>query len=308
MGSESQVSIIIPFLNAEKFIEEAIGSVFAQTYKSWQLLLVDDGSTDASTQIAQRTAERHPDKVCYLDHDGHQNRGVCGSRNLGVGKATGKYVALLDADDVWLSQKLEQQVAILASQPEAGVVFGASQYWRSWTGKSEDLTRDYVPELGVQPDTLFMPPSLLTQMYPLGEASAPCPSDILLQREAIERVGGFEEDFQGVYQLYEDQAFLVKLYLSVPVFVAAECWDKYRIHPDSCMSIVARRGRNNDARLFFLNWLEEYLSGQGVQDAKVWSAIDTLRSRRHPGWQRHPHLSGLLARARQFLTQIKSST
>jgi glycosyltransferase involved in cell wall biosynthesis len=82
MSSTPRVSIIIPFLNEEKFIQKAIDSVLAQTYDRRELLLVDDGSTDASTEIALRNAERHPGKVRYLEHEGYQNRDACTSRNL----------------------------------------------------------------------------------------------------------------------------------------------------------------------------------------------------------------------------------
>src|SRR5215212_3295723 len=148
MSSNPLVSIIIPFLNAGKFIQEAIDSVFAQTYDNWELLLVDDGSTDASREIALLLATQHPVKVRYVEHNDHENRGACASRNLGVRNAQGEYIALLDADDVWLPHKLERQLAILDSYPEAAMVYGATQYWHSWTGNPEDIQRDYVPNLG----------------------------------------------------------------------------------------------------------------------------------------------------------------
>ena len=107
MKNKPLVSCITIFFNAEKFFEEAIESVFVQTYKNWELLLVDDGSTDGSTTIARNYAEHYPEKVCYLEHEGHQNRGMSASRNLGIRHAKGDYVALLDADDIWLPQKLE---------------------------------------------------------------------------------------------------------------------------------------------------------------------------------------------------------
>lgn len=300
MSSKLPVSTIIPFLNAEKFIQEAIESVFTQTYDHWELLLVDDGSTDGSTAIAQHYAEQYPEKVCYLEHEGHQNRGACASRNLGIRKAKGEYIALLDADDVWLPHKLEQQVAILDSHPEAGMVYGMSQYWHSWTGKPEDSQRDYVPELGIQPSTLFMPPTLLTRCYPLGEAAAPCPSNLLLRREMVERIGGFEEDFRGIYQLYEDQAFLAKVYLKESVFVASECWLKYRLHPDSCDSVVTKAGQYHSVRLTFLNWLAKYLFEQKVTNTEVWQALNKAL------WlYRHPLLARLLKRAQHLVRQIK---
>jgi len=129
VASNKLVSVIVPFFNAGKFLEETIASVFAQTYQHWQLLLIDDGSNDASTDIAKRYAQEYPEKVHYFDHAEHQNRGVCFSRNLGVKRASGEYVTLLDADDVWLPRKLERQLAISRSHPAAGLIFGVSQYW-----------------------------------------------------------------------------------------------------------------------------------------------------------------------------------
>jgi cellulose synthase/poly-beta-1,6-N-acetylglucosamine synthase-like glycosyltransferase len=119
-----KVSVIIPFLNAEKFIREAIESVFAQTYENWELLLIDDGSNDESTVIARSYAAEYPDKVRYLEHRGHQNLGKSTSRNLGIHNAGGDYLAFLDADDIFLPQKLERQVALLESRPWAGMVYG----------------------------------------------------------------------------------------------------------------------------------------------------------------------------------------
>src|SRR5262249_52989515 len=107
------------FLDEDKFIRDAIESVFAQSYVSWELFLIDDGSADGSTVIARRFAEQHSDKVRYLEHEGHRNLGMSASRNLGLRHAEGSYVSFLDADDVWLPSKLEEQVAIMNSQPRA---------------------------------------------------------------------------------------------------------------------------------------------------------------------------------------------
>jgi len=273
MSNEPLVSSIITFLNAEKFIREAIESVLAQTHDNVELLLVDDGSTDDSTQIALEYAERVSEKVRYLEHAGHENRGAAASRNVGLREARGEYIALLDADDVWLPNKLEEQVAILGSHPEAGMVYGLSQYWHSWTMSPEDAHRDNVPKLGVQTDTLFEPPALSTLLYPLGRGTAPCPSDLLLRREAVERVGGFEEAFRGMYQLYDDQTFLAKVYLNEPVYVANRCWDRYRQHPDQCVAVVHEAGQYHTVRSAFLQWLAEYFYAQGVGDTELWKLL-----------------------------------
>ena len=271
MSSRPQVSVITIFLNAQNFIEEAIQSVFAQTYTSWELLLVDDGSTDKSTEIARRFAEQHPEKVRYFEHDGHKNHGMSASRNLGIRNAVGEYIAFLDADDVWLPEKLERQVPILELEPHVAMVYGPTQYWYSWTGLPEDIERDCVPDLGVQRETLFEPPALLTILYPLGEASAPCLCSLLVRSNVIKKIGGFEESFKGYY---EDQAFLTKLYLKETVFVSDGCWDRYRIHPDSCSAVVNQTGQYNSLRKHFLEWLKEYLRMEGVRDPKIWKALN----------------------------------
>src|SRR5262245_49211304 len=100
MSNTALVSAIIIFRNEEKFLSEAIESVFRQTYPKWELLLVDDGSTDASTGIALRYSQQYSDRVQYLEHEAHSNRGMSASRNLGIQHAKGDYIAFLDGDDV----------------------------------------------------------------------------------------------------------------------------------------------------------------------------------------------------------------
>lgn len=301
MSDRPLVSIITIFLNAEKFIEEATASVLAQTYERWELLLVDDGSFDGSTGIALRYAEQYGDRVRYLEHDGHQNRGMSASRNLGIREAKGQYIAFLDADDVYLPQKLERQVAILDAQPTAAMVYGASEHWHSWTGRTQDLGRDRRRELGVPPDTLIQPPTLPI-LFLRGKAEPPGTCSVLVRREAIERVGGFVDHFRG---MYEDQAFFYKLCLRAPVFVESGRWDRYRQHPDSACAISRSvgeyaPGRPNPALQVFLDWLEAYLTEQGVADRGVWKA---LRAALWP--YRHPILYRLLAPAR-FMVSVKS--
>lgn len=273
--SELLVSSVIIFLNEERFIREAIDSVFAQTYQNWELLLVDDGSTDESTRIALRYAEHYPDRVRYLEHPGHENRGMSAARNLGVRHARGEYVTFLDADDVWLPRKLEKQVEILVSWPEAAMLYGRTQFWHSWTGKPEDLHRDHMTELGVEPDTLVKPPALLT-LFLQDESTVASICSTLIRREVFEEVGGFEESFRD---MYEDMVFYVKVFLKSPVFVAGGCWDRYRQHPDKSSTVALESGRlyhpwrPNPAREVFLNWTAEYLSAQGAEGTGVWKAL-----------------------------------
>ncbi len=272
------VTVIMIFFNAEKFMQEAIESVFAQSYANWELLLVDDGSSDESTQLARRYAQEHPEHVRYLEHPGHHNHGMSATRNLGVRNARGTYVAFIDADDFWFPHKLERQVAILESEPRAEMVYGATQYWYGWTNQPEDHAKDYIPELGVEYQTVAEPPSLIPLLHPFGTGTAPCPSDLMIRRKTIEQLGGFEEHFQGKFQFFEDQAFLAKMYLNHPVFVSNECWDKHRYHPESCHSVVTSSGESDSVRLYFLNWVQQYLAGQGVKEGPVWNTVQQALS------------------------------
>src|SRR5262245_61406233 len=104
--ADPRVSIVTPFLNAQRFIAEAIERVLAQTYDEWELWLVDDGSTDTSSDIARDYARRHADRIRYVDHPGHEHRGISASRLLGLRHSRGEYLAQLDADDVYLPDKL----------------------------------------------------------------------------------------------------------------------------------------------------------------------------------------------------------
>jgi glycosyltransferase involved in cell wall biosynthesis len=286
MNRDALVSIVVPFLNPGGFLEEAIQSVFAQSYHSWELLLVDDGSSDISSQTAGDYAGGYPEKVRYFEHAGHKNRGQSASRNLGIRHARGEYVAFLDADDVWLPHKLAEQVTILNARSDAGMVYGASQYWSSWTGNPEDRQRDYLAKLGVTADTLIRPVALLTLSLE-ATAPTPCPSNILLRRKIVEAVGGFEEAFRRKYltfEMYEDQAFLAKIYVKTSVFVASGCWDRYRQHPYSCVSVMTRAGEKYSAGLFYLKWLSSYLHDHGIKDAELWHALRKKRSHYRKQW------------------------
>jgi glycosyltransferase involved in cell wall biosynthesis len=294
MAFEPLVSVVVSFFNAEKYIEEAIESVYDQTFTDYELILVDDGSTDASSKIAQCHAQFNADRVRYLSHRGHQNRGLAASRNLGVQRARGQYVALLDSDDVWLPHKLAEQISLIEASSEAAMLYGRPQYWRSWAPDQQGTELDWLPDLGVAADRLYWPPELLWSRL-AGRAGSPCPSDLLLKRDAIVQVGGFEEKFAGIRSVYEDQAFVTKMSLHKPIYVSSRCWDRYRLHPESIVAKVIATGQFPAARSFYLEWLWNYLSQQGFDDPGI------LRRIRRSRWAcRHPLLARMTRPARQW--------
>jgi glycosyltransferase involved in cell wall biosynthesis len=287
MTQKPLVSNIVIFLNASPFFEETIASIFAQTYENWELLLVDDGSTDGSTEIALKYAQKYPEKVRYLEHESHQNRGMSATRNLGIRHAQGEYIAFLDADDLWLPNTLADQVMILEAHPDAAMVYGPIEWWYSWSGKPQDLNADFVENPGVPTDTLIQPPILFILLLQRTIAI----SGMLIRRKIIEQVNGFEDQFKT---LYEDQAFCVKVCLQFPVFAASHCWYKYRRHPNSC-TIATKAKQEFAMRLAFLKWLEKYLLETGMKDSLSWQTL-----KRELFLYKYPFLLQLL-RLRHFM-------
>jgi glycosyltransferase involved in cell wall biosynthesis len=265
MYEQPLVSVILIFLNAEKYIREAIDSVLVQTYECWELLLIDDGSIDKSTEIARSYVAQYPEKINYLEHPNHQNRGMSASRNLGIDYAKGDYIAFLDSDDYWLPNRLEVHVGILDSHPEVGLLYGSAKYWYGWTGRPEDRERDFVPQFRVRMNTRFDPPTLLPLLLD-GKAEVPCTCSILVRKEVMQKVGGFEESFRG---MYEDQAFYAKISLSAPVLATGDSLAWYRQHPTSHSAIMIRSGALFSTQYTFLKWLEKYCSDRGIHDEAV---------------------------------------
>lgn len=110
MNTQPLVSIITPVYNSSSFLEETIRSVISQTYTNWEHILVDDGSTDNSVEIIKNLASTEPRiKLLQL----HSNQGSGPARNLAIKEAKGKYIAFLDSDDIWHTEKLEKHVAFM---------------------------------------------------------------------------------------------------------------------------------------------------------------------------------------------------
>jgi glycosyltransferase involved in cell wall biosynthesis len=274
---EPRVSVVMIFLDAARFIEESIESVLSQTYDRWELLLVDDGSADGSAEIARSYAKEHQGRIRYITHPGGENRGMSASRNLGIRHARGEFIALLDADDVFLPEKLERQVALLDTHPEVGMVYGATEYWYSWTGRPEDRRRDRPRRIGVRTGRVHTPPAILYRVL-RNEARTPCTCGVLLRREVAELVGGFEEEFKG---MYEDQVFFIKVLRHVPVYVSAECLDRYRQHPASHVHQSRARKSRGEVNPGAVSdrWLQAYLDRPDTRHPALARA---LRRQAHP--------------------------
>jgi glycosyltransferase involved in cell wall biosynthesis len=297
--SEPQVSVVVIFKDEEAFLEQAIESVFVQTLPSWEMLLVDDGSTDGSTAIARHFAQQADGQVRYLEHRGHANLGMSAARNLGLSQAAGEFVSLLDADDELFPHALEEQVAILRAHPGAGMVYGPLAYWYGWTGLPEDKTRDFIYPLGVPSDRIYEPPSLIALFI---QDVAFAPSGMLLRRSVVEQVGGYEQSFRD---LYEDQVFAAKICRTTPVYLSSRSFYRYRQHPDSCCITAAREGRLDAARRPFLRWLADYLEEEGLRGSDAWRLVrGELRREPWQRWARRARLRGVRNVARRLAAAV----
>ncbi len=118
MENQGKVSVVIPIYNAEGYIAETIESVLNQDYGNWELLLVDDLSTDNSIKVMEDIARRHSDREIYILKQ-EENGGAARARNRGVEEAKGRYIAYLDADDIWEESKLSEQLFFMKEQNAA---------------------------------------------------------------------------------------------------------------------------------------------------------------------------------------------
>ena len=288
---EGLVSVVMPMHDAERYLVEAIESVRAQHYPRWELLLVDDGSSDGSGAIAQRYAEAEPERIRLLRHPDGRSHGASASRNVGLREARGEFIAFLDADDVWLPENLAEQVPRLEAEPEAGVLYSRTLYWHSW--REPAAQRDYIPRLHVPPGRLIAPPEFLIRCVQ-GKASVPCTCSILLRRSIVADLGGFEPGFP---KLYDDQVFYSKLFLRAGVLPVEGCWSRYRRHPQSMTMRAAADASFREARRVYLTWLQEY-----VQRSPVAAAAMAPTLSRELWRCRHPMADYLLDRV-EFLAR-----
>jgi glycosyltransferase involved in cell wall biosynthesis len=274
-GERPLVSCIIIFLNGEAHIREAIESVFAQNYAHWELILVDDGTTDGATAIAKEFAEQYPERVTYTEHPNHENRGMSASRNAGLGIARGDYVAFLDADDIWLPDRLRIHVDLMERHPDVVMSMAPTLLWSSWNRdnlpKSKPwLAADMETELGL-PEGVPIPAPLAARYYLASHgAGVPGICSLLIRRTRLLEVGGFEDAFRG---LYEDQVMIFKILLNFPVIAIHDIQDFYRQHDASACGQAGRTTGDRKMRPVFLEWLQGYMVDRGIKDPDVWKAL-----------------------------------
>ena len=219
MKENPLVSVIIPVYNYDRYLGEAIESVISQTHQHLEVIVVDDGSTDQSAEVARSFAERRV-RYCYQDHSG-----IGPARNTGVELAQGDFIAFLDADDRWPLEKLELQLRAFESDPALEMVFGQAvqlQNGPEWEAGVKDKN----------PAAASMVPGMVA-------------GTMLIKRTAFSRVGEFKGGLK-VGEFIDWYARAVELQVRSLVLPDLLLWR--RIH-DSNQGVRERQSVSDYARV-----------------------------------------------------------
>lgn len=174
-----QVSIILPTYNRAHCIKRAVDSVLCQTYPHWELLVVDDGSTDNTEEVIAAYAASD-ERVRYCGQS--FNRGVSAARNEGIRQVRYDYIAFQDSDDVWHEDKLEKQMRIFEENPDAGLVYCAVQ------GTKQDGSPVRIPDNSMERQ--FLRGNLYQLLLQGNVIGAPA---VVMRKECAVQCGGFDE-------------------------------------------------------------------------------------------------------------------
>jgi glycosyltransferase involved in cell wall biosynthesis len=222
----SKVSVVVPAFNRAALIVETVESVLCQNYENFELIVVDDGSTDGTYEILSEYAGQG--KLKLLTHPARENKGQSAALNLGLEAASGDFIAILDSDDLFLPGKLSAQVEYLNSHPDVGLVYGMGE---GVDGSGRWIYDIHSPD-HVEPND---PNAVLLDCYFL------LPQNALVRRAVYDQVGGFEEGFRAA----QDHDMLVRIaentrfgFIPIKVF-------QYRRHGDSISNNGLRRRWTN---------------------------------------------------------------
>jgi len=242
-----QVSVIIPTYNRGWIIKEAIDSVLAQDYTEFELIVVDDGSTDHTSDVLD--SYRTVIKVLS-----QKNMGVSAARNRGIAEASGKFIAFLDSDDLWLSQKLSVQIEFFNQMPDALIC----QTEEVWIRKG---LRVNPKKRHKKPSGMIFKPSL--------ERCLVSPSAVMIQRSLFDRVGEFDETLPAC----EDYDLWLRISCRFPIHLIDTPLIIKRGGHDDQLSSMAGLDK------FRIKAIEKIITSGRLSDERHRAAVKTLKKK-----------------------------
>ncbi len=305
-GVPGLVSIIIPCHNRANIVRETIDSVLDQTYKKFEIILIDDGSTDNTREVISAYDDR---RIRYFYQ---ANGGLSAARNSGLDVATGEFIAFLDSDDLWLKWKLTAQMEIFRRHPEAGLIWSdmstftrlgeidderhlrnyysaygtvnfEETYWRG--GKLSDLVPDVTDSLATSP---YYVGDVFDHMF---SGNLVHPSTAIVRRERLRMSGPFEPEITGFGA--EDYHFYFRICSHGSVAFLDAPTTLYRIHPaqmSTCNRLHEARANLN----VVLHWLErgprslpQRVIHQSLASSHAWVGTEELYAGNRHAAMRH---------------------
>jgi glycosyltransferase involved in cell wall biosynthesis len=210
----AKISVVLPVYNSARFVAQSIQSVLGQTFKDFEIIVVDDGSTDDTASVIGRFG-------ALVSYHYQKNQGAAAARNLGVSRSQGQYVAFLDADDIWYPNKLSAQVSLLETDPSLGFAYSdidtidengevvEKQFLTKRYHRAVDKTRK----------------SLTSFVF---NGPFPYPSTVILKRDVFAHSGGFNSHFRGNY--HEDFELWARIAQISAMYFMPTSLVQYRIH------------------------------------------------------------------------------
>jgi glycosyltransferase involved in cell wall biosynthesis len=249
-----QVSIIIPCYNASAFLAETLNSIFAQTYQEWEVVIVDDCSTDNSLEIAKQYEARYPDRIKVVQVPFDTNQGASYARNYGLQFTKGELINYIDADDLLIPDKIEKQVRVIQQYPSIGwVIANAHYFYEEPKNTNISYTSQYK---NISPGVYPVP--YLLEFFIKNFAITPCLMTALIRKEVIEQIGGWNDDFK---MNFTDQVFYAKIVLNYDTYIMEEVVAWYRQHENSSTNLGLRSKNFLINQFKYWTWLENYVQG-----------------------------------------------
>lgn len=235
-----KVSVVIPAYNYARYLDESIQSVLAQTFRDFEIIVIDDGSTDNTAEVVSA----YPVRYFY-----QENQGLPAARNRGTALTNSEYIIFLDADDVITENTLQKSVDVLDRHPEVGFSYGQALF-----------VNDLGVILGMRKSSFLRGSAVVDGKEQIKELSLYTNritiSSAMVRRYCLNEVGGFHEEMKR----FQDHHFFIKMAKKYPVAYIAEPLVKYRVHSGSLQ-------RNIDHKLaewVFLQILQELFSDPDI--------------------------------------------